>query len=182
MEDCAEKFDSNKATTEQLDTWREVFTILKQADYDYERNQLNTIVSGCMKLLNLLTKIPSDTGIDQIIMQAAFKILLSLLAPIAPHICQQLWSDLNFGDMIVDAAWPKVISSALNSKTVHLIVQVNGKLRSKISVPHDADHESIQAAALADTAVLRHVENKTIQKVVIVPNRLVNIVVTENPT
>lgn len=184
-EEEAEKFDIYNASEEQRDAWREIYLILKQADYDYERYQLNTVVSGCMKLFNLLGKIPAEKTaaicdnqhqINRIMIKTGFKILLALLSPIAPHICQQLWSDLELGDMIVETAWPKVQTSALVAKTMHLVVQVNGKLRAKIALPQDAEQAAIEEAALADPNVSKHIEHKTIKKIIIVPQRLVNIV------
>lgn len=187
--DCL-KLDKNKASEKQLDLWREIHSILKQANSDYARNHLNTVVSGCMKLFNLLSKIShqktdtntSDNELEtnHALIYEGTQILLSLLAPIAPHICQQLWLELELGDVIADAKWPKVNNTALASKMLNLVVQINGKLRSKICVASNADNSSIEAIALSDIAISKHIENKTIKKIIVVPQRLVNIVVADN--
>lgn len=180
------KVDKNKANEKQLEQWREIHSILKQANHDYDRNHLNTVVSGSMKLFNLLSKISyqqetnqSEAETNHALIYEGTKILLAMLSPIAPHICQQLWLDLELGDVIAESTWPKVNSAALASKMINLVIQVNGKLRSKICVASDADNNSIESAALADPAINKFTENKTVRKVIVVPQRLVNIVVTD---
>ena len=100
-----------------------------------------------------------------------------MLAPIVPHICHQLWQDLGHTEALVGASWPAVDESALAQDTIDLMVQVNGKLRSKISVSADASSEVIQAMALNDETTLRFIDGQAIKKVIVVPNKLVNIVI-----
>jgi leucyl-tRNA synthetase len=99
------------------------------------------------------------------------------LAPIAPHICHHLWAQLGHEQAVVDELWPEVDESALVQDKIELMVQVNGKLRSKISVAADADKDSVEALALADEGVVRYIDGKEIRKVIVVPGRLINIVV-----
>ncbi len=185
------KTNLEKANEEQKSIWREMNTILKQAHYDYERLQLNTVVSGCMKLFNLLVKIPFEgqeeeknictnaAHINYLLINSGTKILLAVLSPIAPHLCHQLWRMLKIGEDITDAHWPKVSAAALVSKSVTMVIQINGKLRAKLSVPSNATEEEIKTTTLADTNILQLIANKTVKKVIVVPNRLINIVVAD---
>jgi leucyl-tRNA synthetase len=99
-----------------------------------------------------------------------------LLAPITPHICHELWQQLGHSDPVIDAAWPQADDSALVQDTLSIVIQVNGKLRGHIDVPASASREEIEAAARANDNVLRYVDGLSIRKVIVVPNKLVNIV------
>ena len=116
---------------------------------------------------------------DEAAVRDSVSILLRTLYPIAPHITTQLWEELGyireFGDLI-DAEWPTVHEDALKVDTVKLVVQVNGKLRGEIHVAADASKEVIEAAALANEDVQRFVGDATVRKIIIVPNKLVNVV------
>jgi len=166
---------------DQRELMRQVFVVLEQAKYDYERQQYNTVVSGCMKILNILSEIKPETDADKMqtrryILCKGMSILLRLLAPIAPHVTHQLWIDLHYKGLMIDAAWPKSGVTTLRSDKVQLIVQVNGKMRGKISVPNDADASAIEKIALEDAKVKPHTEGKAIKKIVSVPGKLINIV------
>ncbi|MFQ5488686.1 MAG: class I tRNA ligase family protein, partial [Gammaproteobacteria bacterium] len=166
---------------------REIHELLRQAAYDFGKHQFNTVVSACMKLLKLLADLPAvaQAGKDgapsalvrDMIYAEGLGILLRLLAPIAPHIAQQLWQGLGYGADILDAPWPEPDPRALVRDSVELVVQVNGKLRGRITVAADAPRQAIEAAALAEPNVQRFVEGQTVRKVIVVPGRLVNIVV-----
>ncbi|MDQ8036091.1 MAG: leucine--tRNA ligase [Pedobacter sp.] len=171
----------------------ELHSVLKQANADYERNQFNTVVSAGMKLLNL---VDSDTFERQDDAEAALltlavegeilQTLIKLLSPVTPHVCHALWQELapafakllgsTTGDLAT-AAWPKHDESALVRSELELVIQVNGKLRGKITVPADADNAAIEAAALANPDAQRFIEGKPPKKVIVVKNKLVNIVV-----
>jgi len=144
-----------------------------------ERIQLNTVVSAGMKLLNLLSKIDLDTDTEThwLLIHESMSVLLRLLAPITPHITHYLWRELGFGEDILLEPWPKVNMRALQASSIELVVQVNGKLRSKITVPADSNDEDIQNCALNDKKIQVHIGDKNIKKVIVVPNRLVNIVI-----
>ncbi len=164
----------------QRNVLRQVYEILEQAQYDYDRLQFNTVVSGCMKLLNLLTKIPEAThaeaDIQLYIIHTGISILLRLLAPIAPHITHQLWQDLHFENAMIDATWPASSKSALKMDHVELVVQINGKLRSRIQAPSDADQKTLEQIALADAKVQHAMAEQVVKKVIVVPGKLINIV------
>ncbi len=103
--------------------------------------------------------------------------MVLLLAPIVPHITEHIWQTLGNQGLLIDAAWPRADDSALAKSEIQLIVQVNGKLRARLSVGVDELEDDIKALALADENVSRFVADKTIKKIIVVPGRLVNIVV-----
>jgi len=160
---------------------REIHLNLKQADFDYERVQYNTVVSAAMKMLNALEDARlGDSAPEQSLAREGLGILLRVLYPIAPHITHVLWQELGFaaahGDLL-DAPWPAADEAALRQDEIELVVQVNGKLRGSIRVPAAADKQAIEAAALADPAVQKFVAGSSVKRVVVVPNKLVNVVV-----
>ncbi|MDP2255905.1 MAG: leucine--tRNA ligase [Polaromonas sp.] len=157
----------------------EVHTVLKQVDYDYQRMQYNTVVSGAMKLLNALEDFKGEVSSQSLVaLGEGFGILLRCLYPAAPHLAHGLWSELGYavqhGDLL-DAPWPEVDSSALQQDEIELMLQVNGKLRGSVTVPAGADKAVIEAAALASEVFLKL--GAPAKKVIVVPGRLVNIVV-----
>jgi leucyl-tRNA synthetase len=160
----------------------EIHTVLRQVDFDYQRMQYNTVVSGAMKMMNALEAFrpaAGDAG-DAWAQAEGFGILLRVLYPATPHITHALWTALGFdaqlGDLL-DAPWPRVDEAALVRDEIELVLQINGKLRGALRVRADADRAAIEAAALASAEFARHGEGRTAKKVVVVPGRLVNIVV-----
>lgn len=175
------EIDWDKVHSEHRNIMRQVYEIFEQAKYDYERQQYNTVVSSSMKMLNLLSSIPSqgktlDIDTHRYIISKGLSILLRLLAPIAPHITHQLWTDLHYKGIIIDAPWPKSSLASLRSDEVNLVVQVNGKVRSKISVPDNAEAKLIEKIALDDKKVQQHIAGKAIKKIITVPGKLISIV------
>ena len=175
--------DFSQASCRKLaaDLRRDVHLTLKQVSYDYERMQYNTVVSGCMKLLNALEDFKTDGSPgDQAVLCEGTSVLLRMLYPACPHISAHLWAELGFaartGDLL-DAAWPSVDESALLRDEIELMLQVNGKLRGSISVPATASKEDIEHAALASEAFQKQAQGAAPKKVIVVPGRLVNIVV-----
>ena len=159
----------------------EIHTVLKQIDYDYQRMQYNTVVSGAMKIINALEGFKGgETADGQIAMIEGFGILLRVLYPATPHITHVLWKELGYANKqgdILDAAWPQVDPKALDQDELELVLQVNGKLRGSIRVPASADKAQIEAVALANEDAQKFINGATPKKVVVVPGRLVNIVV-----
>jgi len=168
----------------QKDIRREIHEVLQQARFDYERQQFNTVVAACMKILNLAYKIPGNPGfrkeaglnVEMRMAQEAFGFVLRLLGPIAPHITHTLWRELGYGEELLDASWPSPDEEALKQESIQYVVQVNGKVRAKIQVPADADLATAEALARENENVRRFVGDATVRKVVVVPNKLVNIV------
>lgn len=169
--------DWNAALPQHRETMHQVYEILQQAKFDYERFQLNTVVSGSMKLLNLLTNLKEtdDLYFDTII-HKGISILLRMLSPITPHITHQLWQDLHFKDIILNAIWPKATSTPWKLDHIELVIQINGKLRTRIVVPSNANEDTIQHIAIQDLKVQQTISNRVIKKIITVPGRLVNIV------
>ena len=160
---------------------RELHLLLKQVSYDYERLQYNTVVSGCMKMLNALEdfKWTADAG-DQAVLCEGFSLLLRSLYPATPHLTQQLWNELGYSKAsggLLDAAWPKVDPAALEQDEIQLVLQVNGKLRGSIVVAAGADKATIEAAALANEEFQKIAAGAAPKKIIVVPGRLVNVVV-----
>ncbi|TAH13521.1 MAG: leucine--tRNA ligase [Curvibacter sp.] len=159
----------------------EMHTVLKQVDFDYQRMQYNTVVSGTMKMINALEGFKAlDSAGAQVALIEGFGILLRVLYPATPHLAHALWSALGYagtlGDLL-DAPWPLVDTSALVQDEIELVLQVNGKLRGAVRVPAGASKETIESAALASEAFLSHAAGASAKKVIVVPGRLVNVVV-----
>lgn len=171
------------ADPKQTELFRQLYQILDQVKNDYERQQFNTVVSGCMKILNLLVKIPQaesdQVDIGNIIIHNGCSILLRALAPITPHITHHLWQALGYPDVILDAAIPKSSPIVFKVDSIELVVQVNGKLRSRIRVPNDAKQDVIETTVKQDTKVQQAINGKTIRKIITVPGKLVNVVTGE---
>jgi leucyl-tRNA synthetase len=160
---------------------REMHLVLKQVSYDYERMQYNTVVSGCMKLLNAMEdhKWDNSDG-DNAVLCEGVSLLLRMLYPACPHITDALWQELGYAKAIgglLDAPWPAVDESALVQDEIELMLQINGKLRGSIHVPANASKEDIEKAALATEAFAKQANGAAPKKVIVVPRRLVNIVV-----
>jgi leucyl-tRNA synthetase len=160
---------------------REVHLLLKQASYDYERMQYNTVVSAAMKLLNLIEAFDAgDSGPRLAARLESVSILLRVLYPACPHIANALWQELGYaaeiGDLL-DAPWPRVDDAALLLDEIELMLQISGKLRGKLKIAANADKATIEAAALASDDFVRFADGKPAKKIIIVPGRLVNVVV-----
>ena len=154
-------------------------TLEKVTDDIGRRHAFNTAISAVMKLINAIVRINDDSEQARSVIQEAIEISVLMLAPITPHICHKLWKILGHNDAIVDANWPKIDELSLSSSQskIDIIVQVNGKLRSKISVFSNADDITMKTLALANENVLRFTKGRNIHKIVVVPKRLVNIVI-----
>lgn len=163
-------------TAGDADLRREIHGVLKQANYDYQRIQYNTVVSATMKMLNALEDAKNASPAAR---RECFGILLRVLYPVVPHITHGLWDALGYaaqyGDLL-DAPWPQVDEGALVRSEIELVLQVNGKVRGSITVPADADRAAIEAAAAASETVAKFAEGKAPKKIVVVPGRLVNVV------
>ncbi len=170
--------DTSSLTEEQKTLRRQLHLVIKKATDDYGRRYtFNTVIAANMELVNTLSK-TNDNSVNGIaIRQEVLEAILLMLAPITPHICEQLWSNLGHKTDIVSQAWPKLDESALEQDSIKMMLQVNGKLRGNIMVSTTASKDEIEKLAFEDENVKRFIEGKEIKKVVIVPKRLVNIVV-----
>tara|TARA_R110002050_G_scaffold57423_5_gene129260 strand:+ start:182388 stop:184844 length:2457 start_codon:yes stop_codon:yes gene_type:complete len=151
--------------------------LTKVSDDIGRRHTFNTAIAAIMELMNAVAKMTDDSQQARAVLQEALEIVVLMLSPITPHISHYLWQQLGHDEAIVNVAWPEIDESAMVQDKVELMVQVNGKLRSKISVAADANKESIESLALADESVQRFIDGNEIRKVIVVPGRLINIVV-----
>ena len=173
-------FDWRDAVDDVRIARRDIHVALKQADYDYERIQYNTVVSAGMKMLNTLEGVPAGATGAIALAREGLSILLRVLYPVVPHTTWVLWRDLGYAEAhgdLIDARWPAVDASALARDEIELVLQVNGKLRGKLVVAATADKAAIEAAARHSPELLRHAGGSPVRKVIVVPGRLVNVVV-----
>ncbi|MEY3953398.1 MAG: Leucine-tRNA ligase [Pseudomonadota bacterium] len=164
------------------DLRRELYLVVRQISYDYERMQYNTVVSGCMKMLNALEAFkPDGSEGDDAALAEGLSLLLRVLYPACPHITDALWSDLGYAKSaageLLDAHWPQVDESALVQDEIELMLQINGKLRGSIRVPAQADRSQIEQMAVQSEVYLKQAAGAAPKKVVVVPARLVNVVI-----
>jgi leucyl-tRNA synthetase len=152
-------------------------TIAKVSDDIGRRYTFNTAIAASMELLNAVNRLDSASIQSVAVEREALDAVVLLLSPIVPHICHELWSVLGHDSAPVEHRWPNFDESALDQDTVEIVVQVNGKLRGRISVAADATKDEIAELALADENVRRFVADQDVRKTIVVPGRLVNIVV-----
>ncbi|MDD9897102.1 MAG: leucine--tRNA ligase [Gammaproteobacteria bacterium] len=174
-------FASQDLNSEQKQLRFKTHKTLQKVTDDYGRRQtFNTAIAASMELLNATTKFLESHSdeIDHAVVQEALESVILMLAPIVPHFCHGLWNHLGHTGTVMDASWPAVDESALVQDSILIVLQVNGKLRDKIEVARDSAKEELEKAALASEAVQRFCEGKTIRKVIVVPGRLVNVVVS----
>ena len=163
------------------DLRRDLHELFRQADFDLQRKQYNTVVSGCMKMLNRLEESTKESskacpeGLTE-----GLSMLLRLLYPVVPHITTRLWKDLGlqaaYGCELAYAPWPKVDESALVREELELMIQVNGKLRGSLRISALATEEAIKQAAINSEAFQKFSEGRPLKKAIVVPGRLVNLV------
>ena len=170
--------DTEKLTDPQKELRRKVHETISKVTDDIERRQtFNTAIAAVMELLNSLSKFADISEQGSAVMREALESTIQLLSPIVPHITHQLWKELGHNEDLLVAPWPVCDESALVRSTIEMVVQVNGKVRSKIQVAADADQDIILHTALADENVQKFMADKTLRKKIVVPGKLVNIVV-----
>jgi leucyl-tRNA synthetase len=152
-------------------------TLAKITDDIGRRRTFNTAIAAAMELLNALAKFPQVSPQDRSVMQEALEIVVLGLSPIIPHVTHAMWLGLGHHTALIDEPWPAVDAAALQTSSMAMVVQVNGKLRGHISVAIGADDDAVRTAALADSHVQKFIGSSPIRKVIIVPGKLVNIVV-----
>jgi leucyl-tRNA synthetase len=151
-------------------------TIQKVSDDIARRNAFNTAIAAIMELMNTLQKLDKTNHQSRAVLKEALIAITKMLAPIAPHMCHVLWTELGNNDLVLDAPWPVVDESALVRDSIQVVVQVNGKVRAKLEVPANIDKDAAIAAAKADASVIKYLDGFTIRKEIYVPGKLVNIV------
>ncbi|MAE64890.1 MAG: leucine--tRNA ligase [Phycisphaeraceae bacterium] len=143
---------------------------IKRVTDDMDRLSFNTAIAALIELNNALVALPA-------VPREVAETMLLLLAPMAPHVCEELWQRIGHADSLAWTAWPSYDEALLVEELIEVPVQVNGKLRGRIRVAADADQSALERAALEDDAVARAIEGRTVRKVVVVPGRLVNVVI-----
>jgi leucyl-tRNA synthetase len=165
-------------TDEQQTVRRQLHQTIQKVTHDMGvRTIFNTAIAANMELLNTLSKFTDESNNGKAIRQEMLEAITLMLSPIVPHICDQLWRELGHDNAIVSEKWLTVDESALVQNSLDLMVQVNGKLRGKISVSASASNAEIETAALNDSAVLKFIDGQTVKKVIVVAGKLVNVVI-----
>ena len=171
--------DVGPQMTEQAkELHRQVHLTIKKVTDDIERRlQMNTAIAAVMELINAVSRFSPQVEADRSVVQEALETACLLLSPVVPHITSVLWQALGQTEQIIDAHWPIADETAMVQDEIQYIVQVNGKLRDRILVAANADQGTIEQLAQASESARRHIEGKTVRKIIVVPGRLVNIVV-----
>ena len=163
---------------DQRDTWRKIHeTISKAGDDVGRRYTFNTAIAAVIEMLNALRARDDESPQGRALHREGLRAATLLLAPVVPHVAHALWPALGGEGPVVDASWPEADPAALQRDTVTLVVQVNGKLRGRVDVPAGTGRDEAEAVARGNPNVARHLEGKTARKVILVPDRLLNIVV-----
>ncbi len=159
---------------------RKMHQTIKKVTEDMERHRFNTAISAMMELLNEMPRFTAEQNpqVSWPVLHACLETLAICLSPIAPHICEELWQSLGHQEALQVASWPSYDEDYLQADSMTIVVQVNGKLRSKIELSVNASEEDIDALAMVDAKVMKHIEGKTIRKKIFVPGKLYNIVAT----
>ena len=174
------EIDASILNEEQSSVRQKTHLALQKVGDDFgRRHSFNTAIATMMELNNSISRFDDASEQGMAIKQEAIEIMVKCLSPVMPHVCHHLWLLLGGERAVVDSSWPKVDVSALVQENVQIIAQVNGKLRAKIMAPLDSNNQTIQEIALADEKIEKFTTNKQILKVIVVPNKLINIVVKD---
>ena len=152
-------------------------TLAKVSDDIGRRRTFNTAIAAGMELLNAINRAGTQDPADRAVIQEALELTVLMLSPIVPHICHRLWKVLGHSGAVIDQHWPRPDPAALVAETREIVVQVNGKVRGRVTVAVNAVEAEVRAAALADHNVQRFVAGQAVRKVIVVPGKLVNVVV-----
>jgi leucyl-tRNA synthetase len=152
-------------------------TIAKISDDLGRRYTFNTAVAASMELLNAINKFDDKSETGRSVVKEALEAVVLMMSPMVPHICHALWEQLGHTTALIDEAWPALDETALALDLIEIVIQVNGKLRGRISVSVDASNDSIAEQALADPNVQRFIGDSEVRKTIVIPGRLVSIVV-----
>ncbi len=172
------QLDVSSLDKKQKDIRQKTHQALKKVGDDIGRRySFNTAIATLMELNNNLSRFDDVSEQGMAVRKEAIEIMLKTLNPITPHLSHHLWHRLGRESAMIDVLWPEVDEFALVQDEVQLVVQVNGKLRAKLMVALDMDNQAVEVLALSEENVIKFIEGKTVVKVVVVPNKLVNVVV-----
>ena len=152
-------------------------TIKKVSEDVGGRFSFNTAISSIMEMVNEMYKYKEYDDINLGLLKAAVNNLVLILSPFTPHICEEMWQNLGHKQSVYQTEWPKYDESALVKDTVEIVIQINGKVKEKMSVANNLDKATFEKMAMENDKVKALTEGKTIVKIVAVPNKLLNIVV-----
>ena len=152
-------------------------TIAKVSDDIGRRYTFNTAIAAVMELVNELNAFEINDDVDKQVVKEAIKAIILLLSPIVPHICNRLWLDLGYDSSIIDESWPTHNPELMVQENVEIVIQVNGKLRSKITVDQSIDDKALEESVMMDEKIKKYTDGHTVKKIIIVPKKLVNIVI-----
>jgi leucyl-tRNA synthetase len=173
----AAPLDRASLTRADADLRRQAHQTLVKVGDDYGRRRtFNTAIAAVMELLNAVGRHDATSASSRAVIDEALKIAVVVLSPVVPHVAESLWTALGGTGLVVDQRWPVADPEALRQDSVELVVQVNGKLRGRVSVAADADEAAVREAALNDADVRRHIGTMTIKKVIVVKGKLVSVV------
>ncbi len=175
-------FDGGEELAEDLKTLhRKTHQTIKRVTNDIEaRFHFNTAISAVMELVNTMQALKEgvlSTSQGASVMRLALETVIVLLSPIVPHLAEELWETLGNSGSVLEVAWPAYREEAIAQDEILIVVQVNGKVRSRFNIAVDADEEAIRAAALADDRIVARIAGRPVKKVIVVQKKLVNIVV-----
>lgn len=179
MKPCSsskEQADSEEAKALRL---REHATVKKVSEDIGNRYQFNTAIAAIMELVNetfALKDVLVQTENGKAVLSSAVSTIIVLLSPFTPHICEEFWQDLGLEGTVSEQPWPQYKEEALEKDVLTIVIQINGKLRGKIDVPASASKEEIEKCAAAEPSIQKHLEGLTIRKIIVIPQKLVNIV------
>jgi len=174
------EIDLSNLNEEQSSVRQKTHLALQKVGDDFgRRHSFNTAIATMMELHNSISRFKDNSEQGTAIKQEAIEIMVKCLSPVMPHVCHHLWLLLGGEGAVIDSNWPEVDESALVQENVQIIAQVNGKLRAKIMAPLDSNNQAIQKIALCDEKIEKFTMNKQILKVIVVPNKIINIVVKD---
>ena len=152
-------------------------TIKKFTHDVFERNSFNTAIASSMELLNDMIKYNLSKNFDNKVLLEGIESVIKMLSPITPHICQELWNNLDKNSSLIDEPWPKVDNDALVESKKEIIVQINGKLRGKVIIETDQNKEEVNSIVILDEKLNSYLKDNDIKKIIYVKNKLINYVV-----
>lgn len=174
-----EAYRNGELSAELKNLRRQLHMTIEKVSDDYgRRHSFNTAISSVMELMNALAKVEGADAISRQVRQEVLQNVALLLSPIVPHISQAIWAELCPNSHILNASWPAADTSAMEQDTIEYMIQVNGKLRGSIVVAKSTAKETLESLALEQPFVQKFIEeNMTVRKVIVVPNKLINVVV-----
>jgi leucyl-tRNA synthetase len=158
-----------------LNLKKKMHRTIKTVTEDMENFKFNTAISKIMELVNAIYQIPYTVCQKEI--KEAIKTTVLLLSPFCPHICEEMWQKLGYKKTTIKEKWPTYNRDLIKEETITYVIQVNGKVRSKLEVPAEITEEELKEKVLFDEKIKKWIENKEIKRFIFVPKRLVNIVI-----